>query len=462
MRHYLSLLLLIPSLSFSLDIIPSQSHYYYNMGGGSLWSTPPASTTQSVTVGGGANTNLGYSCNAFNPAVSMSNAMNDIENSAENISESILSNATSAIGAFPMYELEKASPELYNLIQNSMTEAQETFNISTKSCQDSLRDIRNGKSPYEDWFSVSDSQGWMQYADAAKEDQTIDVNNAQKNIVQNQAQYGVPWFHDGANSGGGSGQVPIHALYDVTIAGYNILVDPMRQTRSLDDTSAPSTTNFLTTYWATPVAAGQWGQFVLGDITISADEHEESGSETKAGVGLMPIMTSCPQIGNSEKTCPATISANLWDLVKGNETMTPETLREVSADQLVISPQVIHALQNQTDEEQTVSINQLSQEVALQNLTDEALDFRRILIAGMGTKQVQSLQPAKQHVKEAIKQLEEDIDELTYDIQKRKEMMSASLINILDHDSLKTIDSQQQRQEMPATTLNNGAVYVSQ
>ena len=38
--------------------------------------------------------------------------------------------------------------------------------------------------------------------------------------------------------------------------------------------------------------------------------------------------------------------------------------------------------------------------------------------------------------------------------------MSASLINILDHDSLKTIDSQQQRQEMPATTLNNGAVYI--
>ena len=98
----------------------------------------------------------------------------------------------------------------------------------------------------------------------------------------------------------------------------------------------------------------------------------------------MPIMTSCPQIGNSEKTCPATISANLWDLVKGNETMTPETLREVSADQLVISPQVIHALQNQTDEEQTVSINQLSQEVALQNLTDEALDFRADSHCGYG------------------------------------------------------------------------------
>ena len=74
----------------------------------------------------------------------------------------------------------------------------------------------------------------------------------------------MPWFHDGANSGGGGGQVPIHALYDVTIAGYNILVDPLRQTRSLDDTSAPSTTNFLTTYWATllPPVSGvslSWG-----------------------------------------------------------------------------------------------------------------------------------------------------------------------------------------------------------
>ena len=66
---------------------------------------------------------------------------------------------------------------------------------------------------------------------------------------------------------------------------------------------------------------------------------------------------------------------------------------------------------------------------------------------------MQSLQPAKQHVKEAIKQLEEDIDELTYDIQKRKELMSTSLINILDHDSLKTIDSQQQRQENASDDL---------
>lgn len=453
--------LIFPSAVLALDMIPSQSHYYYDMGGGSLWSTPPTSTNTSITVGGDTNSKLGFTCDAFNPSISTSNYLNNIEDSAEGMSEQLLHSATTAIGSAAMYMFEKTSPELYNLVQNSMTEASDTFNLSTKSCHDSLNQIRNGESPFEDWFSVSDSQGWMNYADSVKDGQEVDINSAQKNIAQNQGKYGVPWFHDNANSGGGNDQVPIHALYDVAVAGYNILIDPLRKSRDLDDVSEPSTTNFLMTFWTTPAEAGEWGQLVLGDITISADENTKEGDKTKAGVGLMPIMSTCPHVGNYEKTCPTIIADNLWDLVKGGKTPSPDNLREVSADQLMISPQVIHALQNQTQEEQTVSVNELSQEVALQNLTDEALDFRRILIAGMGTKQVQNLQPAKRHVSEAIKQLEKDIDELTYDINKRKELMSTSLVKILDHESMKTLDSQNQRQEMPATTMSNGAVYTN-
>ncbi|MBP9727370.1 MAG: integrating conjugative element protein [Gammaproteobacteria bacterium] len=456
----ISSLSVLPSITLALDMIPSQAHYYYDMGGGSLWSTPPSSPDQSITVGSGSNTHLGYSCNAFNPSVSMANSMNDIENSVEAMSDTVLQSATTAVGSFPMYVLEKASPELYNLIQNSMTSATDTFNLSTKSCQDSLSDIRDGKSPYEDWFAVSDSQGWMNYADSAAEGQEVDVNAAQKTMVQNQSQYGVPWFHDNANSGGSIGdQVPIQALYDVSVAGYNILVDPLRQTRTLDDVSAPPSSNFLTTYWATPKDAGEWGQLVLGDITISS-EKSDAANQTHAGVGLMPIMSSCPHVANYEKTCPTIIADNLWNLIKGTSSQTPDNLREVSADQLMISPQVIQALQNQTSEEQTISVNEISQEVALQNLTDEALDFRRILIAGMGTTQVQNLDPAKKQVATSIKTLEQDIDELSYDINKRKEMMSTSLVKILDHESLKAIDSQNQREEVPATTMNNGAVYT--
>jgi len=445
--------------AYALDIIPSGSHYYYDMGGGSLFSTPSGSTNQSISLGGSSSTNLNYSCD-FNPSISISNAMNDLENSPEAMTEDILTAATTAVGSFPMYVLEKASPELYNLIQNSMTEAQEDFNLSTKSCQSALSDIRDGKSPYEDWFTVSDSQGWLDYSKSEANGDDVDVVAAEKTIAQNQGQYGVPWVHDGANSGGTIGdQVPIKVLYDVAVAGYNILVDPMRQSRALDDVSAPSNDTYLTTYWATPAVAGQWGQLVLGDINVSSDE-SSSASETHSGVGLVPLMTSCPQVGNYEKTCPAIIADNLWDLVEGSTPPTPDNLREVSANQLVISPQVIGALKNQTQEEQTISVNEISQEVAIQNLTDEALDFRRVLIAGLGVKEVQNLKPAKDHVKDAITQLEQDIDDLTYDITKRKELMSNSLVKILDNDSLKTLDSQNQREEMPTASMSHGAVYT--
>lgn len=443
---------------YALDIIPSDSHYYYDMGGGSLFSNSSSSTSESITLGGTSSTNLGYSCD-FNPAISMTNAMEDIENSPEALSEEILGAATTAIGSFPMYVLEKASPELYNLLQNSMTESQDTFNLSTKSCQNALGDIRDGKSPYEEWFAVSDSQGWLDYSQSAASGNDVDVNTAQKTISQNSGEYGVPWVHDGANSGGTMGdQVPIKVLYDVTVAGYNILVDPLRLSRELDDIS-PADASYLTTYWETPAIAGEWGQLVLGDINISSDDGA-SASETHAGVGLLPLMTSCPQVGHFEKTCPAVIANNLWDLVEGSTQQTPDNLREVSANQLVISPQVIQALKNQTQEEQTISVNEISQEVALQNLTDEALDFRRVLIAGISVKQVQNLQPAKEHVKAAIEQLEQDIDDLTYDITKRKELMSNSLIKILDNDSLKTMDSQNQREEMPTEPMSHGAVYT--
>lgn len=452
-------LLTMPAL-YALDIIPSNSHYYYDMGGGSLFSQPSSGTSEGIALGGSADTNLGYTCSAFNPSISMANAMNDIESSPEALAEDILTSATTAIGSFPMYVLEKASPELYNLIQNSMTEAEDTFNLSSKSCQSALGDIRDGKSPYEDWFSVSDSQGWLDYSKSAASGDDVDINTAQKSITQNEGQYGLPWIHDGANSGGTVGdQQPIKVLYDVTVAGYNILVDPMRQSRKLDDVSAPSNSTYLATYWKTPAIAGQWGQLVLGDINISSDD-SSSASETHSGVGLVPLMTSCPQVGNYEKTCPAMIADNLWNLVEEREQLTPDNLREVSANQLVISPQVIQALKNQTQEEQTISVNEISQEVALQNLTDEALDFRRVLIAGAGVKQVQNLKPAKDHVKAAIDQLEQDIDDLSYDISKRKELMSNSLIKILDNDSLKTMDSQNQREEMPTASLSHGAVYI--
>ena len=305
MKKILPLILLTLSVnSYALNIVPSNSNYYYQLGGGSDISMPPVTDQQEITIGGDVNTNLGFTCNGFNPAISISNTFNNMKESIEGLRGDIVDSATAAVGTLPMYILEKASPELYNLLQNTIINAQDRFHISMKSCQDSLNEIKNDKSPYQDWFSVSDSQGWLNYSKAAQQGQDVDINNSVKQIAKDPQKYGMPWVHKGQNSGGSQGnQMPIKVISDVVIAGYNVLLNA---NRALDDQSPAPQNSQLARYWQTPKQASNWAQLVLGDITISA-----KNDTTHSGVGLTTIMQTCPAAADNDLTCVKNIAQKL-------------------------------------------------------------------------------------------------------------------------------------------------------
>jgi integrating conjugative element protein (TIGR03755 family) len=450
--------LLLNNTAWADDLIPLQSHYYYQLGGGSDIVLPPVQTHTQITIGGDINTNLGYNCGAFNPSVSISNTINDLDDSIEGLAQSVVSSAMTAIGSLPMYALEKADPELYNLIQNAMLGAQNTFNISMKSCQQAQSEIAKGESPYQDWFSVSDSQGWSKNANQAAQGQDVDINDAQKDSVQHGSEYGVPWVHQGQNSGGTqSGQVPIKVINDVAVAGYNILVDP---TRALDSDDAPSKgqDDYLTTYWPTPDDAGKWATMVLGDMTITADQSDAAQS-TAAGVGLTALMTTCPDIGNSDKTCAKTLTTNLTTLVTLNGNATPDQLRSVSASNLVITQQVINAIRNQDSEDRAISINRLAQDVAAQNLIEEGLLMRRVLTAGSQAQAVANLAPAQKNIQAALAQLDNDINNVLFEHNVRQQMMTNSLQTVLGDESGKEASAGKNQGQTAQTPMSNGAVY---
>ncbi len=157
---------LLVAQCYGAGIIPSNSTYYYQMGGGSDLSIPPISTQQDVTLGGDIHSNLGFSCD-FNPSVSISNTLNNIQSSMQGISQSVIGSATAAVGALPMYLLSHTNKDLYNLVQNTMTGALDTFHVSVGNCDRALTRIKQGKSVYQDWLSVSDSQGWLNYRPSA-------------------------------------------------------------------------------------------------------------------------------------------------------------------------------------------------------------------------------------------------------------------------------------------------------
>jgi integrating conjugative element protein (TIGR03755 family) len=444
------------------DLIPEKSNYYYQLGGGSDISIPAVQTHTAITIGGDIHTNLGFSCNGFNPAISISNTINNLDNSVEGLSKSVIESATVAVGSLPMYALEKADPELYNLIQNAMSGAQETFNVSMKSCHQALAQIGKGQNPYQNWFGISDSQGWLTHAQAATQpNNNEDINAAQNDIVKNGVgYYGVPWVHKGQNSGGTQpGQIPITVINDVAIAGYNILIDP---TRALDSNAAPSAgqNTALTQYWSSPEVAGQWAALVLGDMTITAQPSDQAQT-TQAGIGLTALMSACPAIGNTQLTCTQTLQTALTQLVQDNDIATPEQLRSVSASNLVITQQVLNALRNQDSDEQAISIAKLAQEVAIQNTMDEALLMRRILMAGGQAQAVLNVGAATKMVDKALTDLDKDIQNLLFEHQVRKDMLTNSLQTVLSSQTAKEANAINETTQGQTLPLHQGAVYLN-
>ena len=422
---------------------------------------PPVQTVTIINVGGDLNANLGYTCNGFNPAVSIVNTLNNIEGSVEGLQQNVINSVTAAIGSFPMYLLERADPSLYNLIQNMISGASDQFDVSMRSCQQALGDIRQGVSPYQDWFKVSDSQGWLDFANAAQQGQSVDIYNAVKQTTQNGPNYGVPWLHNGQNSGGSIGnQVPIHVIADIVMAGYNIMVD---STRALDDDTPPTVEEApdLTQFWATPKDAGNFAKLLLGDITISTVQ-SMTNQNTTAGTGLMPILISCPAVANTERTCVKTIRAQLTQMVAGTGSVDPNQLDAVSAHGMAVTQDVIDGLSNLDSAQQQLYVSRIAEDVAVQNLLDETLMLRQLLMAGSHAQVVQNLQPALNAVNIAIARLEKDVDGLLSQHELRQKKLANTLQSLLSSMGQDQRQAQStQNQVEPSRVLQGGAVYTN-
>ena len=357
-----------------------------------------------------------------------------------------------------MYLLEKAAPKLYNLIENAMTGAQDTFNVSMKDCQSALGEIKQGKSPYQNWFTLSDSNNWMHHAKAAQQNQDVDINAAVTETTKTGSDEGVQWVHKGASGGKVGHQVPIKVISDVAIAGYNILIDPKRP---LDDRAAPDTKSnpAITTFWPKPQDAGDFATLVLGDIKISS-ENDVNTQDTHAGVGLVPILTACPTASTKDRTCVKTLTGKLTQLVNSDQMPSSQDLAQVSANGVAVTAEVILTLRRKNAATQSLYESHIGEDIAMQNLVDEALLLRRMLIAGSQAQAVHALQPALDTITVTLKQLNKDIDNLLFEHNIRKEMTSNAIKTLMAEQSHnQTSSSKQENTTEPESAMAAGAVY---
>src|SRR5579862_6518655 len=106
MKKLLPILLILSSVSsYASDIIPighGNNKLYYKIGGSSDFTLPPVSDTHTTLLNTNTNLGIGYSCSAYNPAISITNSINDLRDSAQNLEQSIVASATGSLVQLPM------------------------------------------------------------------------------------------------------------------------------------------------------------------------------------------------------------------------------------------------------------------------------------------------------------------------------------------------------------------------
>jgi integrating conjugative element protein (TIGR03755 family) len=449
MKPLLASILLLPSLGFASTFMPTQSDYYYELGGASNLFVPPINKDQSLSIGGDMDARLGFSCSGFNPTVSIANTFLDMKKSALNMPEGLIQNLKGSVAGFPLYKLQQSMPALYNILQNTAASAQNDFNVKVKDCQAVKASLEQGQSPIDSILSVSDTQGWL---DAAKRahSENVDVTETAKNIARKREEYGLPWIGGEHGNAGGKYQRPVKVINDVVIAGYNILLERT----PLDNTHTAQMNTPMTHTWKTPLEASEWAVKVVGDIHVSNKENKKE--KTKAGIGLSTLLQSC----ESSNTCTQNIAKALWYLVDGQWALNEEKLRRVSASNLLITDQIILTIRNMPREEQMLTVSKLAEEIAVQNMLDKALMMRRILQAGLQVQEVQNLKSARNMVHTALKRLDDDVHSLAFESEVRKKMMTETLNLVMD------IRKRELAQNTPGEDhdgpkVKHGAVYRS-
>ena len=427
---FLVLMALNSQADSSLDnLFPSSdtnSALYYQLGGGNSVPMPAVSDSIPFPVNVDGNVGAGFSCGKFDPTATITNSLNDMGSSVENVSQEVMSHATSAITSFPMYTLAKADPKLYDILNNNIIGAHNQFDLNMKSCQQMQSEALQGQDPYNDWISVSRNDSMKSMMTAGDEGATTDLNQAVANVNQVQGNNGVPWSTPGVPSGsdaGGLGQPPILVVHDTVIAGYNVELN-----RDPGDTSTPnsdSNNQNLLNYWSTPESAADWVVSVVGDQKVTTCEGPGCDKNSTPGTGLLPYVEKATQ----------DITKKLQGLVQDPALMNDsENLLAVSAPGQMVSRSLVTDIKQMNPDAQATTIATLSQNIATTRIVDEALLAIDLLQTGAEVPAIQAVGPAQTEISQKVQLLQADIDHIMYSVNIRRQLNSNVMSSIVQYN----------------------------
>ena len=387
----------------------TDSIWYYEIGGAQAISRPANPEVTTVRIGGSVELGLGYSCGKFDPVVSVSNILNNIRQGAEDMLNAMVTAANAAIASLPALILQRANPGLYDLMQNALLKAEETVNLTTKSCEQIEYELAQGKDPFREWVILSKGTDWKMIMGSGG----VDIVDAKKQVERDNGKNGIPWL---GGRRGGEGQEPIAIVADTVKAGYNVTLNRSADAEGISTSAAD---NLLVQTWPDVDQAQEWAVKVLGDLIVQTCEGCEPAGVP--GTGVLPE--------HDETRIQA--EEHLLELVDGSLPPTLGNLESLSAPGTGVTREAIEALQDLSQVDSQIFIAKLAGEISQAQLIDKLLLLRRLLLAGRQVPEIAAVEPAQREIDRKLIELDREIDNLLFDTRVRKEVMSDTLAMLL-------------------------------
>ncbi len=370
--------------------------------------SPPAPPRESsLYVGAELNLDARLMCSKFDPKLSVDYALTGLKETMSTI-ESI---PKTVISSLPGVVFCRALPGVCELAQEYTARYENRFNLAVKSCEQMIADATQGRNPYQDIIDVTVENAWTQGSSQNKTPSQV-----QKDMSDFKDK-GVTWV--GNEKHGGRGQRQIRPVRHTIAAGWCIANG---ESRTDCETSAAQ--NEYTETWRTVAELKQWITDVAGDIGFWIYEGAPA-PQSYPGLGLnAKVSEREPLIKAKLEQLMQTPADQIYDI-------DPEDLEFLSSSSQQMLPRIIATLQ--VDPNKQWLLERLANEIASAQVLDQALLARRLFL--IGSKEPNLYTHKKfifNEVGQAIKRLNDEIDQLLMEAEARGKVVSDFVIRILE------------------------------
>ncbi|WP_426879100.1 integrating conjugative element protein [Glaesserella parasuis] len=382
---------------------------FYQIGGGSAVMPPPSrKRPNELSIGIGWKSNL--TCGNFDIKTTIKNQLNGITEGFKDLYGNVIESATGAVASLPAMIIQRANPQLYDILSNGMYQAKLDFDSLKTSCEE----MSNHLADYvmdSKWAKMAGLENYKEIASTE-----TDAKKAKKKSEQEQGSKGITWI--GGVKKGGMGQQAIDVIKDVVGAGFNMSLG-----RGVTEKGAINKSQCdgrLCTEWSTPAEAGEYARKILGSTILSTCTDCGTPTKSQAGTGLAP-----------EIEIETIKTAQKLEEVLNVKQITAEQLNSLSSSTIAITRGLIESLRE--DPDASILGARLAQELAISKTVEKALVLRRMILAGMKEPNVLANSAAQEELEKALKLLDREIEQIKLEMELQNSISNNTAIAILDN-----------------------------